>query len=219
MRILFIEDESEIARRIVSRLSGIGFVVEHVSTAEDALQANDADKIVALILDLGLPGMSGVELIRRWRERNLSTPILVLSARGSWQEKVNCLNLGADDYVVKPVRSEELIARLYALVRRAAGQTSQHLVAGNVEIDPVAKSVWINGVQTELTQIEYKLLNLFVLRSGHILAQTEILDHLYPMETERDLNTVEVHIGRLRKKVGKAAITTVRGLGYRFERK
>jgi two-component system, OmpR family, response regulator len=218
MRILFIEDEGEIARRVVTRLSSAGFVVEHVSDAEGALDLAGPEHFAAMVVDLGLPGMSGIELVRRWRERGHSTPILVLTARGSWQDKVMGLNTGADDYVTKPVRSEELIARLHALIRRAGGQSTAKLSAGNVQIDPTAKAVWLNGDPLHMTQIEYRLLYLFVLRAGHILSQSEILDHLYPMTSERDLNTIEVHIGRLRRKVGRSAVTTVRGLGYRFER-
>jgi two-component system, OmpR family, response regulator len=218
MRILLIEDDQEIAKRFVARLSGIGFVVEHACDAETALDWPDADRFSALIVDLGLPGMDGISFVKLWRSRGNATPILVLSARGSWQEKVDGLNAGADDYVVKPVRAEEVAARIHALTRRAVGQTSQRLAAGKIELDPAAKAVWLGGEQINLSQMEYRLLHLFILRAGHILAQGDILDHLYNMESERHLNTVEVHIGRLRRKIGRDAITTVRGLGYRFER-
>jgi two-component system, OmpR family, response regulator len=218
MRILLIEDEQEIADRFVARLSESGFVVEHARDAETALDWPDAERFSALVVDLGLPGMDGLTLVKQWRIRGLATPILVLSARGSWQEKVDGLNAGADDYVVKPIRAEEVAARLHALTRRAAGQTGQRLVAGKIELDPTAKSVWLEGVQIGLSQMEYRLLHLFLLRAGHILAQTDILDHLYTMDSERDLNTIEVHIGRLRRKIGREAITTIRGLGYRFNR-
>ena len=218
MRILLIEDEAELARRIDSRLSASGFIVETANDAETALQLPDPDSFAAIVVDLGLPGIGGIEFIQRWRAAGRDTPILVLSARSSWQEKVNGLNTGADDYVTKPVRSEELVARIHALIRRAAGQTNPRLSAGSVEMDPSARIVWLNGERIDVTQMEYRLLHLFILRAGHILAQTEILDHLYPMADERDLNTVEVHVGRLRRKIGKDAITTIRGLGYRFER-
>jgi two-component system, OmpR family, response regulator len=218
MRILIVEDEPELARRVNARLSAAGFIVENAHDAETALDIADSDKLGAIVLDLGLPGISGLEFIVKWRQAGRDTPILVLSARNNWEEKVNVLNAGADDYVVKPVRSEELVARLNALVRRAAGQTKNRISAGHVEMDPAARIVWLNGERIDLTQMEYRLLHLFILRAGHILAQSEILDHLYPMADERDLNTIEVHIGRLRRKVGKDAITTVRGLGYRFER-
>jgi len=218
MRILVVEDENELARRLCDRLETSGFVAESVASAESALDLPDPENWSALVVDIGLPGMDGFDLVRRWRQKGFDTPIIILSARGSWQEKVEGLNAGADDYVVKPVRGEELLARLNALVRRAAGQTHAKLEAGEIMMDPGARMVWRNKSQIELTQIEYRLLHLFLLKPGHILAQGEILDHLYPMAEERDLNTVEVHIGRLRKKVGKTAIATIRGLGYRFER-
>jgi two-component system OmpR family response regulator len=218
MRILVVEDEDELARRLCDRLETGGFVAESVASAESALDLPDPENWSALVVDIGLPGMDGFDLVRRWRQKGFDTPIIILSARGSWQEKVDGLNAGADDYVVKPVRGEELLARLNALVRRAAGQTHAKLEAGEIMMDPGARMVWRNKSQIELTQIEYRLLHLFLLKPGHILSQGEILDHLYPMAEERDLNTVEVHIGRLRKKVGKTAIATIRGLGYRFER-
>lgn len=218
MRILLVEDDLEISRRLVARLTAAGFVVEHAPDAEAALDWPDPSRFSALVVDLGLPGLSGVEFVVRWRERGLMTPILILSARGSWQEKVEGLNAGGDDYVVKPVRAEELIARLNALVRRAAGHTGGRIAAGGLTLDPAAKAVWMGDKQLDLTQMEYRLLRMFMLRAGHILAQTDILDHLYPMSRERDLNTIEVHVGRLRRKVGRDAITTIRGLGYRFER-
>lgn len=218
MRILVVEDETELARRLCDRLSTDGFVAESVGSGEAALELPDPQGWSAMVVDLGLPGMNGFDLVRRWRQLGCDTPIIILSARGSWQEKVEGLNAGADDYVVKPVRGEELLARLHALVRRAAGQTHARLEAGEVSMDTTARMVWRGGAVVELTQIEYRLLHLFLLKPGHILSQGEILDHLYPMAEERDLNTVEVHIGRLRKKVGKSAITTIRGLGYRFEK-
>ncbi|MEQ1538553.1 MAG: response regulator transcription factor [Sphingorhabdus sp.] len=218
MRILVIEDEADLSRRLCDRLASGGFVVEAVCSAEAVFDLPDPEHWAAIVVDIGLPGMNGIEFISRWRQLGYNTPMLVLSAKGSWQEKVEGLNVGADDYVVKPVRSEELVARVHALVRRAAGQTSSKLMAGQIAMDPAARIVWRGGERLDLTQIEYRLLHLFLLRAGHILAQTEILDHLYPMADERDLNTIEVHIGRLRRKIGKPAITTIRGLGYRLEK-
>jgi two-component system, OmpR family, response regulator len=218
MRILLVEDEIEIAKRLAMRLAASGFVVEQAADAETALDWPDPSGFAALIIDLGLPGMSGLSLVKRWRARGRSTPILILSARGSWQEKVEGLNAGADDYVVKPVRAEEVAARLHALTRRAAGQSSAHLTAGKVALDPAAKAAWLDGVLLDLSQTEFRLLHFFILRAGHILAQSDILEHLYPMSSERALNTIEVHIGRLRRKIGRKSISTIRGLGYRFER-
>ncbi len=218
MRLLVIEDEPELARRLRERLSSGGYVIESVSSAEAVFDLPDPEHWAAMVVDLGLPGMNGIDFIRRWRQLGFNTPMLVLTARGTWQEKVEGLNAGADDYVVKPVTGEELMARINALIRRAAGQSNARLSAGEIAMDPAARMVWRGDELLELTQIEYRLLHLFLLRAGHILAQTDILDHLYPMADERDLNTIEVHVGRLRKKVGKSAITTIRGLGYRFER-
>jgi two-component system, OmpR family, response regulator len=216
MRLLVVEDEAELAKRLRERLSSGSFVVESVGSGEAVFDLPDPEHWAAMVVDLGLPGMTGIDLIRRWRQMGYQTPILVLSARGTWQEKVEGLNAGADDYVVKPVRGEELLARINALIRRAAGQTNARLSAGEISMDPSARMVWRKGELVQLTQIEYRLLHLFLLRAGHILAQAEILEHLYPMADERDLNTIEVHVGRLRRKVGKPAIVTVRGLGYRF---
>ncbi len=218
MRVLFVEDDEELGRRFVSRLNSAGFVIEHAADAETALCWSDPENFSALVIDLGLPGMSGLDLIKHWRKKGLETPILILSARGSWEEKVEGLNSGADDYVVKPVRSEEIIARLHALVRRASGKSHPVISVKNITLDAATKIATLDGNDLVLTQIEYRLLRLFLLRAGHILAQSTILDHLYPMSKERDANTVEVHIGRLRRKIGKDAITTVRGLGYRLER-
>lgn len=218
MRILVIEDDAIIAQRLSQRLSEAGFVVDHAPDAEVALDWPDPEIFSVLVVDLGLPGMSGVEFIRTWRARGIETPILILSARGAWQEKVDGLNAGADDYVVKPARSEEMVARIHALSRRAAGRTQSVLRAGDITLDTAAREVQLRGEVLDLTQIEYRLLHMFMERAGHILSQSEIMEHLYPMDSERDLNTIEVHVGRLRRKVGRHAITTIRGLGYRFER-
>ncbi len=218
MRILLVEDDAEIARRLAARLTTHGFIVEHAADAEAALDWPEPEKFVALVVDIGLPGLNGLQLTEGWRARGLTAPILVLSARGSWEEKVDGLNRGADDYIVKPIRAEEVAARLNALIRRAAGHATPSIAAGSVTLNPASKEVTLKGQMIELTQIEYRLLHLFMLRAGHILAQADILEHLYPMSKERDLNTVEVHVGRLRRRIGRSAITTIRGLGYRFER-
>jgi len=218
VRICLVEDDDELARRMAEGLGAAGFVVERAADAETALGWPDPESFAALIVDLGLPGLDGLELVSRWRARQLVNPILILTARDGWQEKVAGLNAGADDFVVKPARTEEIVARLHALARRTAGQTGPRLSAGAVSLDPASRAAWLDGEPIELTKMEYRLLLLFVHRAGRILSQHEILDHLYPLSRDRDLNTVEVHIGRLRRKVGRDAITTLRGLGYRFER-
>lgn len=219
MRLCLIEDDEELARRLAAGLNAAGFVVEHAADAETALAWPEPETFAGLIVDLGLPGLSGLDLIARWRARKLATPILILTARDGWQEKVSGLNAGADDFVVKPARTEEIVARLHALARRTSGQSGPHLQAGSVTLDPAARAAWLaDGQALTLTQIEFRLLQFFLHRAGRIVSQRDLLDHLYPMSRERDMNTVEVHVARLRRKVGRDAITTVRGLGYRFER-
>jgi two-component system OmpR family response regulator len=218
MRICLVEDDDELARRLSQRLTELGFVVERAADAESALAWPDPERFAALIVDLGLPGLGGLELVRLWRKRALATSILILTAQDGWRGKVDGLNAGADDFVVKPARAEEIAARLHALARRSSGFAGPQMRAGPITIDAAARAVWLDGQPLELTQTEYRLLLHMVARAGRILSQAELLDHLYPLSKERDANTVEVHIGRLRRKIGRSAITTVRGLGYRLER-
>ena len=218
MHLLLIEDDVDLAARMIARLSAADYVVEHVTSAEAALDWSSLDVFAALVVDVGLPGMNGIEFVRAARRRGSTAPILILTARGSWEEKVVGLNAGADDYVVKPARAEEIVARLQALLRRSAGQPQPRLRVGALELDQQARIAYRDGAAIDLTHTEFRLLQLFMHRSGRILAQADILDQLYPMAEERDLNTVEVHVGRLRRKIGKDAIRTVRGLGYRLER-
>lgn len=161
-------------------------------------------------------GLDGISFVRELRSRGHEQPVLMLTARGDWQQKVDGLNAGADDYVVKPVRPEELIARLHALLRRVAGQAGSRIVAGPLVIDPQARTALLDGFALELTQIEFRLLHLFALRAGHVLSHAEIQDHLYLSAQSRSANAVEVHIARLRRKIGHEAIRTIRGLGYRL---
>lgn len=218
MRVLIVEDDAELALRMAAGLRDNDFVADTAPDVAAALDWPDPEGLAALIVDLGLPGESGLSLVRRWRGARRPAPILILTARGSWQDKVEGLNAGADDFVVKPARVEEIVARLHALIRRSSGQTGPRLAAGPVTIDAGARQAFVGDVPLDLTQTEYRLLLLFVHRAGRILAQSDILDQLYPLDRERDANTVEVYVGRLRRKIGRATITTVRGLGYRFER-
>lgn len=218
MRLLLIEDDPRLANRLAARLASDGMIVAHLASAEAVTDLHDIESYAALIVDIGLPGIDGIAFIRKVRAAGCSLPILILSARGTWEEKVAGLNAGADDYMVKPVRAEELVARINALLRRASGQTGERLSAGEVELDLQSKTALLHGKTVDLTQIEFRLLQLFLLRPGHVLRHADILDHLYPAAKEREPNTVEVHIGRLRRKIGKDAIRTVRGLGYRLRR-
>lgn len=215
MRILIVEDEAALAERMGASLTRNGFTPEIVGTAEDA-ESFAFDGFSVLIVDLGLPGMNGLELIRTLRARGLTTPVLILTARGSWQDKVEGLNSGADDFIVKPVRIEEMVARLHALARRASGQVEGRLKVGDLMLDPALKQVFVGERQVDLTRTEYRLLSLLIHSAGRTIGQATILDNLYPLESERDPNTVEVFVGRLRRKLGAERIKTVRGLGYRL---
>jgi two-component system OmpR family response regulator len=198
------------------RLRAADFAVELATSRSEAEDWPDVARMAAVILDLGLPDGSGLELLRHWRNQRIETPILILTARGSWQDKVEGLNAGADDFVVKPVRFEELLARLNALFRRQQASRATTITAGDLALDPLARTVTLAGAPLMLSKQEFRLLHLFLRRAGQVLSQTDILDDLYALDDEREPNTVEVLIGRLRRKIGRERITTLRGLGYRF---
>ena len=218
MRLLLVEDDVELSSRLTRRLEAAGFAVDHAFDGETAAEWPDLDRLGVLILDLGLPSLSGTDVLRHWRRAGVRTPVIILTARGSWQEKVDGLNAGADDFVVKPVQSEELIARIHAIVRRAQSGGEPLLEAGAISLEPVAHTASREGRALDLSRQEFRLLELFLRRAGHILSQSDLLEQLYALEAERDRNALEVQVSRLRRKVGRGAITTVRGLGYRFER-
>jgi two-component system OmpR family response regulator len=218
MRLLVVEDDPELGRRMSERLRAADFAVELATTCSEAEDWPDVDRMAAVILDLGLPDGSGLELLRHWRNQRIETPILILTARGSWQDKVEGLNAGADDFVVKPVRFEELLARLHALLRRQQASRATTITAGDLVLDPLGRSATLAGEPLALSRQEFRLLHLFLRRAGQVLSQSDILDDLYALEDAREPNTVEVLIGRLRRKIGRERITTLRGLGYRFEK-
>ena len=216
MRILLVEDDDQLARRLSERLHGSGFAVDVARSLADGEAWPDMDKIELVILDLGLPDGTGLELLRGWRVRKVACPILILTARGSWQDKVEGLNAGADDFVVKPVRYEELLARIHALLRRFGGTRSTRLEAEGLSLDPISGDVRCGGVELVLSKQEFRLLNLFMRRQGQVLAQGDIADHLYELDSHREANAIEVLVSRLRRKIGAGRIVTIRGLGYRF---
>ena len=216
IRILLVEDDPELARRLSDGLRGDGFVVEHAADGEMGLALGRSEDFDAAILDLGLPDIQGVEVLRRWRKAGREMPVLILTARGSWTEKVEGLNAGADDYVTKPSHVQEIAARLRALIRRAAGKSSPVLVHNDIELSPASGSVTVAGKPVDLTAQEFRILNYFMHRRGRVISQSELIEHLYPLEAERDPNTMEVYIARLRRKLGRDIIKTLRGLGYRF---
>lgn len=217
MRVLLVEDDPALGERLSDRLRSADYAVDLATCREDAEDWPDLDTMAAIILDLSLPDGDGLDLLRQWRGRGVDCPILILTARGSWQDKVEGLNLGADDFVVKPVRFEELQARLQALFRRQMGKRDNRLKAGSLMLDPLARMVEDDGKPVTLSRREFGLLHLFMRRRGQVLSQGEILEDLYDLETERELNTIEVLVGRLRRKIGKDRISTLRGMGYRFE--
>lgn len=218
MRLLLVEDDPELGRRLSERLRSADFAVELATSRAEAEAWPDIDTMAAVILDLGLPDGSGLDLLRYWRDQRVETPILILTARGSWQDKVEGLNAGADDFVVKPVRFEELLARLNALFRRQQGTRATALTVGDLVLDPLARTATQADEPLALSKQEFRLLHLFLRRAGQVLSQTDILDDLYALDDDRDRNTAEVLIGRLRRKIGRSRITTLRGMGYRFEK-
>lgn len=217
MRILLVEDDPELGQRLSERLDRAGFAVDWVQTAAAARDWPDLKLTAAVILDLGLPDGDGLDLLRHWRAQGQSVAILILTARGNWRDKVEGLNSGADDFLVKPIRFEELLARLHALWRRGRGEPRNLVAVGALALDPVARTATIHGAPLELSRKEFALLHLFLRRPGHIISQEDILEQLYSLEAERDRNAVEAHVSRLRRKIGRDAIRTVRGLGYRLE--
>lgn len=216
MRVLLVEDDDQLADRLSERMRGAGFAVDVARSRGEGEAWPDMGNLAAVILDLGLPDGSGMDLLRTWRARKVDCPILILTARGSWQDKVEGLNAGADDFVVKPVRFEELLARLHALMRRNGGTRSAWLEAGGVRLDPVSGMVECEGRPLSLSRQEFRLLQLFMRRPGTVLAQGDIIEQLYDLDSHRDANAVEVLVSRLRRKIGADRIRTIRGLGYRF---
>ena len=216
MRILVAEDEPTLARELASALSEAGYAVDRAPDGRRADFLGQTEQYDAIILDLGLPKVDGLTVLKRWRESGVNVPVLVLTARGSWHERVQGIDGGADDYVAKPFRMEEVLARLRALLRRAGGQASPAITIGTVTLDPRGARVARNGAPVRLTAHEFRVLSYLMHQRGRVVSQTELAEHIYAQDADRDSNTVEVFIARLRRKLGAAFIETVRGLGYRI---
>jgi len=217
MRILIVEDEAALREQLVEHLTAQGFAVDSAQDGEEGLYYGREYDYDAAIVDLGLPKIDGIELITRLRKEERGFPMLVLTARGHWQDKVQGLEAGADVYLAKPFQMEELIARLNALIRRAAGYASPVLSQGELQLDTAKKEVRVSGSAVELTAYEYKVLEYLMLNPDRVVSKTELTDHLYEQDFDRDSNVIEVFVGRLRKKLNPIdLIRTVRGQGYRF---
>ena len=197
-------------------LEAAGFVVDHAADGDLGCYMGETSDYDAAILDLGLPKLPGLEVLKTWRAKGRLMPVLVLTARGAWTERVEGLNAGADDYVGKPFQTAEIVARLRALIRRATGMASAVLRHGDIAVDPAAGTVTLAGQPVELTAHELRVLTYLMHRPGRVVSQNELLDHIYPGDAVRESNTIEVYVGRLRKKLGRECIRTLRSLGYRL---
>ena len=217
MRVLVVEDEGRLARELTRALGDAGYAVDAAADGTRADFLMRTEQYDVTVLDLGLPGIDGLTLLRRWRDAGIAVPVLVLTARGSWHEKVQGIDGGADDYVAKPFRIEEVLARVRALIRRASGQVTPELRCGDIALDPRSARVTLAGRPVRLTSHEFRVLAYLMHHRGRIVSQSELTEHIYSQDFERESNTVEVFIARLRRKLGAASIETVRGLGYRID--
>ena len=214
MRLLVVEDDRDLNRQIVAALENAGYAVDRALDGEEGWFLGDTEPYDAIVLDIGLPKRDGVAVLEAWRQAGRTMPVLILTARDRWSDKVQGFDAGADDYVAKPFHMEEVLARLRALLRRAAGHATNELVAGPVRLDARAGRVTVDGAIVKLTSHEYRLLSYLMHHAGRIVSRTEIVEHLYDQDFDRDSNTIEVFVGRLRKKLGVDIIQTLRGLGY-----
>jgi two-component system, OmpR family, response regulator len=214
MRLLVVEDDRRIRQSLVSALEASGYIVDVESDGEEAWFRGDTEDYAAVVLDLGLPGMDGLAILKKWRANARKFPILILTARGSWTERVEGIDAGADDYLAKPFEIEELLARLRAILRRSGGEANPVLTAGGILLDPKQMRVTKDGVPLSLSPQEFRFLSYMLHNSGRIVTQQELSEHLQAAHFERDSNAVEVLVGRVRKKVGSGLIETRRGFGY-----
>jgi two-component system OmpR family response regulator len=217
MRLLLVEDHVPLADELMDALKRQGYAVDWLADGRDAAHQGASEPYDLIILDLGLPGKPGLEVLRDWRADGLVTPVLILTARGSWAERIEGLKVGADDYLTKPFHPEELQLRIQALLRRARGLANQpRLEAAGLQLDESRQCVSRNGEVIELTSAEFRLLRYFMLHAGQLLSKSHLAEHLYDGESERDSNVIEVHVNHLRRKLGRSVIETRRGQGYRF---
>ncbi len=217
MRVLIVEDEPTLGNQLKNTLEHNGYAVDLATDGEDGHYMGSTENYDAVVLDLGLPEVDGLTVLDRWRKEGKVMPVLVLTARDSWSDKVAGLDAGADDYLAKPFQSQELIARLRALIRRSSGNASSELLSGDVRLDTRSGRVTLAGEPIKMTAQEYKLLSYLMHHKGKVVSRTELIEHIYDQDFDRDSNTIEVFVTRIRKKLGQDVITTIRGLGYSLE--
>ena len=217
MRLLLVEDHVPLADELMAGLTRLGYAVDWLADGRDALYQGQSEPYDLIILDLGLPGMSGIDVLKQWRTQGLATPVLILTARSSWSERIDGLKAGADDYVTKPFHPEELQLRVQALLRRSHGQPNQPLLkSAGLQLDEARQCVLKDGAEVQLTAAEFRLLRYFMLHPQQILSKSHLAEHLYDGETERDSNVLELHVNHLRRKLGREVVETRRGQGYIF---
>lgn len=217
MRILVVEDDTRLAAQLQQALELAGYAVDRCADGEEAKFLGETEPYDAVVLDLGLPGRDGLSVLRAWRDAGIATPVVILTARDSWHEKVEGIDAGADDYLAKPFRMEELLARVRAVLRRTAGRASDVMRFGPIDIDTRSKQVTRDGVTVPLTAHEYRVLAYLAHRAGTTVSRSELTEHIYAQDFDRDSNTLEVFVARLRRKLAPALIRTERGLGYRLD--
>ena len=214
MRLLVVEDDPDLNRQLVTALTDAGYVVDAAKDGEEGHYLGDTEPYDAVVLDLGLPVMDGVTVLEQWRRTGRKMPVLILTARDRWSDKVAGFDAGADDYVSKPFHMEEVLARIRALLRRSAGHATSELTCGELMLDTKGARVTVDGQAIKLTSLEFRLLSYLLHHKGRVVSRTELVEHLYDQDFDRDSNTIEVFVGRLRKKLGVDMLRTVRGLGY-----
>jgi two-component system OmpR family response regulator len=216
VRVLVVEDDPDLSRQLITALTDAGYAVDSATDGEEGYHLGDTEPYDVVVLDVGLPKMDGISVLEQWRRANRNMPVIILTARDRWSDKVAGMDAGADDYVAKPFHMEELLARIRAQVRRSAGHARAEIECGPLRLDTKTARITLTGQPVRLTSHEYRLLAYLMHHNGRVVSRTELVEHLYDQDFDRDSNTIEVFIGRLRKKIPPDMIKTVRGLGYRL---